>query len=310
MTELVIRALAEGEARQLFTSLDDPSARVVGRALLDPPHNGYDTVAAGGEYRPEWTWVALRDGRVVARAAFWGAPEDAAPRTLDWFDFTDPEAGSALLRALPEKLHADYEMILPAGWRDAPAARAGAEARIAAAEAAGYRPLVERYRYLWTPDRGLPQLPDRLVFRPEPDDDVVLDVLRRVHSQTLDQHAQRAVAEGGVEQAAREEMEFFAWCASPRAWLRLAYTPEGELVGLHVPARNQHAPIIGFIGVVPEQRGHGYGYDLLAACTHDLVATGADRVVASTDVGNAPMAAAFARAGYPVVQHRFCMTAP
>ncbi|GAA5185569.1 hypothetical protein GCM10023322_29870 [Rugosimonospora acidiphila] len=30
-------------------------------------------VSGVGEYRPEWTWIALRDGTVVARAAWWQA---------------------------------------------------------------------------------------------------------------------------------------------------------------------------------------------------------------------------------------------
>lgn len=73
--DLVIRALAEGEARQLFTTMPGLSdAALLGRPLLDPPLDVYETVAAGGEYRPEWTWVALRGGTVVARAAFGAAP--------------------------------------------------------------------------------------------------------------------------------------------------------------------------------------------------------------------------------------------
>ncbi|WP_049565160.1 GNAT family N-acetyltransferase [Streptomyces sp. SBT349] len=303
---LVIRALAEHEARELFTSLPDPG--LVGRPLADPPFNVYGTRATGGEYRPDWTWVALRDGKVVARAAFWAGPDDEKPVALDWFDFTDREAGVALLRATP--LRADYELLLPPGWREDPGVRLAAEARIDAAAEAGYRPLVERYRYLWTPECGLPERPGRLEFRQEPDDDAILAVLRRVHGSTLDHHARRAVATGGVEAAAREEMDFFRWCPSPRAWWRLAYTPGGELVGIQVPAANQHMPVVGFIGVVPEQRGHGYGYDLLVECTHQLAAEGADRIAAATDVPNAPMAAAFARAGYPVTQHRFCMSHP
>jgi YD repeat-containing protein len=55
---------------------------------------------------------------------------------------------------------------------------------------------------------------------------------------------------------------------------------------------------------VPDQRGHGYAYDLLAEATRMLVAEGADRIVASTDVANTPMAVTFAKAGYPVAQHR------
>lgn len=302
MTDLVIRALVEDEARETFTSLPDPG--LVGRALLGRP---YETVAAGGEYRPEWSWVALRDGKVVARAAFWGGPDDEQPIALDWFDFApgEREAAVRLLREVP--LHAEYEMLLPPGWREQPAARAAAEARIDAAQEAGYRPLMERYRYEWTTGCPLPERPARLLFRPEPDDEVIRQVLRRVHSVTLDGHAQKAIAEGGVEQAAEEEMEFFGWMPSPREWWRLAYTPQGELVGLQIPGRNMSAPVVGFIGVVPEQRGHGYAYDLLVECTHQLVEEGAERIAAATDVGNTPMAAHFARAGYPVIQHRFCM---
>ncbi|HEX5567482.1 MAG TPA: GNAT family N-acetyltransferase [Streptomyces sp.] len=306
MTETVVRALAEGEARDLFTSLSDPTALLVGRSLLGRP---YATVAGGGEYRPEWTWVALRGGEVVARAAFWGGPHDTEPVVLDWFDFTDRDAAVELLRRVP--LRADYELVLPPAWRGRSAVRAAAEARIEAATAAGYAFLVERHRYAWTPGCGLPERPGRLEFRPVPDgeegDGAVLDVLRRVHSVTLDAHARRAIAEGGVERAAREELDFFRWCPSPRDWWQLAYTPRGELAGLHVPARNPSGPCVGFIGVVPEQRGHGYGYDLLVECTRRLAAEGARSIAAATDVTNTPMAAHFARAGYPVTQHRVCM---
>lgn len=97
-------------------------------------------------------------------------------------------------------------------------------------------------------------------------------------------------------------MDFFHWCPSPREWWRLAYTPDGEVAGIQVPAHNPSGPCVGFIGVVPEARGHGYGYDLLVECTRFLVEQGAEFVAGATDQGNAPMAAAFARAGYPVIQ--------
>ena len=306
MTDTVIRALVEDEARKLFTSLSDPTSFLLGRSLLGRP---YATVAEGGEYRPEWTWVALRDGEVVARAAFWGGPDDEEPVALDWFDFTDRDAAVELLRRVPFRV--GYELMLPPAWREQSDVRAAAEARIEAATAAGYTFLVERHRYTWTPECGLPERPGRLEFRPVPDgeegDEAVLDVLRRIHSDTLDAHARRAIAEGGVEQAAREELDFFRWCPSPRSWWRLAYTPQGELAGFQVPARNPSGPCVGFVGVVPEQRGHGYAYDLLVECTHQLAAEGARSIAAATDVTNTPMAAHFARAGYPVTQHRVCM---
>ena len=298
MTDLVIRALTEGDA-DLFHTLRVPP--LVGRGRFG---HTYATVGRGGEYRPEWTWVALREGRVVARAAWWAGPDDPAPKALDWFDFAEGEADAAaeLLRTAP--LRAEYSLLAPPGWRDRPEERAAVRARVDAAVAGGFEPLVERYRYEWTPECGLPERPGRLEFRPEPDDAVIEEVLRRVMPGTLDAHDRRALAQGGVEAAVRELMDFLSWCPSPREWWRLAWTPEGDLAGIQVPAHNPGGPCVGFIGVVAERRGHGYAYDLLVECTHDLVARGATRIAAATDQPNLPMAAHFARAGYPVTQER------
>jgi RimJ/RimL family protein N-acetyltransferase len=296
MTGLVIRPLAAGE-ESLFESLPDPA--LVGFGAFG---DRYSAMAARGEYRPEWTWIASRDGTVVARAAWWAGPGDDAPAALDWFDFTDPGAAGQLLRTAP--LRTEYSLKLPPGWRDDPAVAQAAQARIDAAQAARLTPLVERYHYEWTPECGSPARPGRLEFRPEPDDAVILGVLRRVHRGTLDAHARRAIAASGLDAAAREDLDLLRWMPSPREWWRLAYSAGGDLAGLTVPCRNHSDPVIGYVAVVPEQRGHGYAYDLLAEATHLLAGQGADRIVANTDVTNAPMAAAFAKAGYPITQHR------
>ncbi|MET9422813.1 GNAT family N-acetyltransferase [Streptomyces sp. NPDC006540] len=289
MTDTVIRALGESDAH-LFDTLPDPLG--VGRALSRATH------------RPDWKRVALRDGKVVARAAWWGGPDDESPVNVNWFDIAEgeEEAGAELLRTSPFQV--EYELILPAGWRDDAVARAAGEARMRAAKAAGMEVLVERYQYRWTPACGLPERPGRLVFRPEPDDAVFFDALRRIHSVTLDAHALRAIAEGGLDRAAQEELDFFNWCPSPREWWQLALTGDGDLVGIHIPARNPSGPCVGFIGVVPEHRGHGYAYDLLAECTHFLAEQGAEFIAGATDQGNFPMAANFTKAGHPVVQER------
>ncbi|MER5969882.1 GNAT family N-acetyltransferase [Streptomyces sp. NPDC002055] len=296
MTELVIRPLTAGET-PLFTSLPDPG--LVGRAVLG---DTYGMAADGGQYRPEWTWVALRDGVVVARAAWWAKPGDDEPIALDWFDFTDHEAAVQLLCAAP--LHAEYSLLLPPGWRDEPDVRAAAEARTAAAEAAGLRKLVERYRYTWTPDCPLPERTGRLECRPEPDDDGIRGVVRRIQQGSLDAHDLNDIATHGRAGAVEELLTVLSRLPSPRDWWRVAYDAAGEMVGFHVPARHPSGHCIGFIGVLPEQRGHGYAYDLLVECTQDLVARGATRIVAATDRGNFPMAEHFATAGYPVSEER------
>jgi RimJ/RimL family protein N-acetyltransferase len=295
VTNLVIRPLAAGE-EPLFDSLADPG--LVGPGALG---RRYSDGIARGTYRSANTWVALRNGVVVARAAWWGRPDQGTPAVLDWFDFTDREAAVQLLRAAPGP--AEYCLALPSGWRDQPPVAEAAQARITAAEAVGMTLLVERYGYRWTPACGLPARPGRLEFRPEPDDDVILDIFRRVHRGSLDAHAQRATASSGLDAAAVEDLEILRLMPSPREWWRLA-TADGDVVGLTVPSRNYADPVIGYIAVLPEHRGHGYSYDLLVEATHLLVAEGADRIIANTDVTNLPMAATFAKAGYPVSDHR------
>ena len=296
MTGLVIRPLTEGE-ESLFESLDDPA--LVGFGAFG---DRYSDMAARGDYRPEWTWIALRDGTVVARAAWWGGPDDDVPRELDWFDFTEPEAAVRLLHTAPHRTL--YSLRLPPCWRDDAAVSEAAQARITAAREAGLQFLVERYRYEWTPECGEPAVPTRLEFRPEPNDAVILDVFRRVHRSTLDAHTRRTIAASGLDAAAQEDLDYLRRMPGPREWWRLGYTAGGDLAGLAAPTRNYTEPVVGYIAVVPEQRGHGYAYDLLAEATRLLVAEGADRIVAATDVTNLPMAATFAKAGYQVAQHR------
>ncbi|SDM63524.1 GNAT family N-acetyltransferase [Allokutzneria albata] len=303
MTDLVIRPLVPGEV-ELFESL--PHDDLVGFAATGTT---YAEMAARGEYRPEWSWIAQRDGVVVARAAWYGRPngEGAEPLALDWFDFTDADAAVELLRQVPYRT--EYSLDTPPDWRSRPDVLAAATSRLDAAIAAGMTPLVERYIYLWTPEHGLPERPGRLVFRQEPDDAVFFDIFRRMNESTLDAHARRTTDLHGVDAAAQEDMDFLHRMPSPREWWRVACTPDGDIVGLSVPSRHTK-PVVGYIGVVPEHRGHGYAYDLLVEATHLLVAEGAREIKAGTDKGNVPMAKAFARAGYPVHQERIDLVYP
>lgn len=295
---LELRPLAAGE-EDLFLSLRTP-------VLVGVESFGRDfreTVELG-QYRPEWTWVALRDNTVVARAAWWASPTDDAPLALDWFDFLPGEEDTAAALLQKAGHSAEFCLLLPPRWREKPDVRAAAETRIEVAQRAGMRPFVERLRYRWTPENELKPRPGRLTFRQEPDDDVILDVYRRIAEGSLDAHDRRSIEEGGVEAAARSNLDFLNWMPSPRDWWRLAFTHDGELVGLTVPGRNYASPVIGVVGVVPEQRGNGYGYDLLIEATHLLAEEGVEEITAETDTTNTPMAATFARAGYPVTQER------
>jgi RimJ/RimL family protein N-acetyltransferase len=301
--DLVVRPLQAGE-EELFLSFVDPG--LVGVQSIG---RDYRELVGLGQYRPEWTWVALRGGRVVGRGAWWGGPGDPAPQALDWFDFGDDlDVGVALLRAAP--FRAEYCLVLPPRWRDDPATLAAGEVRIAAARRAGMRQLVERLHYRWTPADALPERPGRLEFRPPPGDDAVLGILRRVVEGSLDAHMRDTTARRGADAAARDEMDFLNWMPSPREWWRVARTRDGEMAGFIAPGRNHAGPIIGIVGVVPEHRGNGYAYDLLVEATHVLTEQRADKIDADTDTTNTPMAATFARAGYPITQRRIFLHWP
>jgi RimJ/RimL family protein N-acetyltransferase len=262
--------------------------------------------------------VAERDGRVVARAAWWGAPDDEHPIALDWFDLADASdrvaVGAELLRAAGEQVRTEgggfpeYHLFLPADWHDRSDVRQAVDDRTDAAGQAGLRPFVERLRIEWAAPSGVPATDDRLTFAPAVDEANLLDVLERVNVGTLDAYARRDIERHGPAVAARRQLEDMDWMPAPREWWRLAYTTDGALVGVVMPSRNYQAFVIAYVGVVPEQRGRGHVGGLLAEATAFLVGEGAERIVADTDTGNRPMAAAFERAGYRVTARRIVMT--
>jgi ribosomal protein S18 acetylase RimI-like enzyme len=55
------------------------------------------------------------------------------------------------------------------------------------------------------------------------------------------------------------------------AWWQLAYAPEGELIGLVMPAEPPGFLTVFYVGVVPGMRGQGYVEDLLTAGTATLL---------------------------------------
>jgi len=110
MSDLVIRPLVAGE-ENLFESMPDP--------LPQLRQVGYADGIAGGGYRPENTWVALRDGRVVGRAAWVLPPGAVGAPWLERFDLdAEPEVGAALLRAAHEAFGGPrlYYAAAPAHW--------------------------------------------------------------------------------------------------------------------------------------------------------------------------------------------------
>jgi RimJ/RimL family protein N-acetyltransferase len=306
-------------------------ARFAPLVTPDPasPMTVRDYLARGvrGEYRPEWTWVAEASGSgpVLAAGIWWGRPHDPAPETLDGLfahaSLTRDERPAVAARLIIAAHGAfaaaggatpDFHLMLPGDWRGRRDIAAALGWRWEAALGAGLTEELERLRFEWTPAAGLPPGSGRLTFRAEPDDEVFAGLFRRVLAGSLDATSTKTAAMVGPQAQARLDVAFYRdKMLGDRAWWRVAETLDGEVAGFGVPSRNADVPVVGYLGVLPEHRGHGYAGDITAEITRVLVAeAGADTVHADTDLANRPMAAAFERAGYRNVARRLVLSAP
>ncbi|MBE3000858.1 GNAT family N-acetyltransferase [Nocardiopsis sp. HNM0947] len=280
-----------------------------------------------GRRRTDWMWVALDGDRILARLAFWRRRrEDPTPFLLDVLDVDDTDEDldrvavlTDLLRAAgaevlgPDGSWPEYLRFVDAGWRDLPGTRRAVDERMEAVARVGGVPFVERLRYRWrAADTPVPSGSGRLRFRGIRDEAEILSLMARALEGTLDGHDRADLAGASPEQVARANFdEEFARYATPRSWWRIATLDGGEPVGFVVPGRNAKHPIIGYIAVLPEHRGHGYIDDLLAEGTRVLAEEGGETYAhAATDLGNVPMARAFDRAGYTTVSGVVSMVWP
>ncbi|ADB34991.1 GCN5-related N-acetyltransferase [Kribbella flavida DSM 17836] len=296
---MIIRTTVESDLDTIHTLIADQSVNTVTRER-------YDEFMANGQYRHAWSWVAEQDGRIVALAIWWGMPQYDHPFSVDGLYFVgdgDPVPVWAELIRHTLDAHAaegeqpEYHIFVPNGWREQPEVVAALELRLAAAARAGLSEVTERLRYEWLPEYGLPARSTRLRFEPA-DDEAFLAVFVRVIEGSLDAATVRAVAQMSAEASAKEDLEVYRSMPGERDWWRLGYDEAGELVGFVVPTANNGGPVIGYLGVLAEHRGHRYSDDLLAEGTHVLVGAGAERIRADTDLTNRPMAACFERLGY------------
>jgi RimJ/RimL family protein N-acetyltransferase len=275
-----------------------------------------------GRRRPEWMWIALRGGRVVARVAWWGRPDDETPSVLDVVDVDDDDATFDRVDVVTTLLQAATAAVLPPGppppdygrfvrpdWRDHEATARGVGERMAALERCGARLFVERLRFAWYPATPVAPPSGRLAFRPLRDTEELLRLMTLGLEGTLDAHSLKDLTHMSAREAAVRHYEGeLARYESPRDWWRVGALPGGEPVGFITPARNDYHPIVAYLAVVPQHRGNGYVDEILAEGTRILASHDVPRIRASTDLGNVPMARAFERAGWVNFERSINMT--
>lgn len=288
MTDLVIRPLVAGE-ENLFESMPDPlpQLRQVSYA---------DGIASGG-YRPETTWVALRAGRVVGRAAWVLPPGAVGAPWLERFDLdAEPDVGAALLRAAHEALGGPkvYYASMPAHWRRRPEVLAVVKAPMAAARLAGLVERGERLRCSWT-GAPLPTTSGRYTFRPATDAAEINALVARVAEPDVLTGVEVARAVGGVDLAT----DPLAWLTGPPEDWRIALH-SGEPVGLAGTAGQACYPLLAYLGLLDEA-GRG---ELLAEAVRVLADGGAREVVADVDAHRVAVVAELERTGFRQLRSR------
>lgn len=268
-----------------------------------------------GRRRLDWLWVALRADRLVGRVGWWTRSAGDPPQALDILEVPDVDDGVHLvetaMRAVlpPGSTPPDYIRFLKPDWALDPALVRDVGVRRDVLERLGARPLVERLRLQWDAGGPIPEPSGRLRFRAVADREELVGLMTSVLEGTLDAHSRAELTRmTPAEQANLQYDDELASYASPRDWWRVATLHDGTPVGFVIPARNAYNPIIAYIGVLPAFRGKGYVDDLLAEGTRILAAQGVPRIRAATDVGNGPMARAFARAGYATFERQLDMT--
>lgn len=298
---MIIRNITADELADFAEVTDDPQRNTGLRWYLRE-------LLKDGYSRPAWLFIAEEGGQIVGRASYWSLPNFQQPQLLDilYLPTTGDylAVGTALLdhslAALRERgaeqisYELDRSPLDPAELRDRVAQN------LTVIEMAGFRPMRQTRRFQLTDVRAPISLPSRLNFRNlrEVGEQAFIDAIVVVGEGSLDRSTQQGRERHGARAEASEHFMSLQGFKYEPGWWQLAYLPSGELAGLIVPAKNDGGPIIAYIGVVPQQRGNGYVDDLLAKGTATLIASGAWRIRADTDTENAPMAAAFRRAGY------------
>jgi RimJ/RimL family protein N-acetyltransferase len=270
-----------------------------------------ESMFAAGSMRPGWCFVAEEEGRPLGRVAFWTLPGMEEPFALVLLDVPwDGDYVGVGARLLGDVLNEArglgaeaIEHVLDAPPMP-PQFQHHPEKRVELLRSVGFVFRRETGRFEWRGGEP-PAVPDRLSFRDleEVGEEAFVDAMRRVSEGTLDREIREERERLGPQRAAREFFEDARRVKHEPSWWRLAYAPGGELVGLVMPAEPPAFLTVFYVGVVPEMRGRGYVDDLLAAGTVTLLEArrrdGNEKPLrADTDVANAPMAAAFERAGW------------
>ena len=263
-----------------------------------------------GLRRPEWVWAVRHDGEPfpLGVVAAFGSPK-GKPFLLDVLGLPDDQAladelvGRATEEGRPLGLE-EAGIFAPTNTSYADDVLAPARTAL---DSAGWRLLVERRHYSFAPapDLAADAVTDlRFERMSDAEDPRLVACHREVMRDTLDAHDRALIDRHGFDRACEESLQFLV-TADPVDRIHLAFNCSGEVVGMvSGDVLPQQRGVVNFVGVVRDHRGHGYGGQLLAWQTQQVLASGATILIADTDNENVPMARHFADVGWPQTETR------
>jgi RimJ/RimL family protein N-acetyltransferase len=255
--------------------------------------------------RPDWCLVARRDGQPVGRVALWGdaplaRPTDIVLLDLPW-EQPHRDAGARLVEAAVADARAAGAQAIRHVLDEPPRRpqwQHHTPQRVAFLSELGFTVLRSTRRFEWGGSfRSQP--PQRLGYRTERQLGLpaLAQLVERVVTGSLDSIDRAQVPAKGVQAHAQWLLHVLQDMKHEPAWWQAGYLGD-QPVGLVLPTAGPGFGTIGYMGVVPEHRGRGHVDELLVRGTATLLEAGLTRLVADTDVNNAPMAAAFGRVGW------------
>jgi ribosomal protein S18 acetylase RimI-like enzyme len=283
--------------------VDSPTQR---RIRSDENLSDYLT---SGRRQPAWVWCVRRNDQpeVLGLVGAFGAH---GIFLLDVFGVPrEPDVARALIARVTEEALADHDPVEVCLF--APAGATADDESLAPLmnplRETGWRLLVERRHYEFEPAPDLAATEEtELAFErlADPADPRLAACHREVMRETLDAHDHELVERLGFDAACAESLADLVG-DQPVDRIHLAIGARGAVVGMvagfvHPNGRG----VLWFVGVARDHRGHGYGRQLLAWQTRQLLADDATTLIADTDNDNAPMAKAFAGVGWPQTETR------
>jgi hypothetical protein len=233
--------------------------------------------------RPEWCLVASGDGAgPVGSAVLWALPGHEVPEAVvlleaPW-DESELTMGRRLLEeatALARGAGAEELLHVVDSPPQAPQFQERQERRAELLGSCGFARVRDGRRFRLLPGSALPAEDPRLVFRDftelggrEP----FVGLLTELLVDTADAWLAADVERLGARGAAEELFDDAAALEHRPEWFEIGYTLDGEPAVVSLPALSPSAPVIGFVGVAPAHRGHGYATAAVARGTHVLAA--------------------------------------